>query len=97
MVKTFASMRVIGMDEVGRGCWAGPLVAAAVLLDAPIPGLKDSKKLSKLQRETLAIRIENDALAIGIGWVWPATIDSGGITTAVKTAMEQAFEAIGST
>jgi ribonuclease HII len=42
---------VVGIDEVGRGCWAGPVVAGAALLDKPIDGLKDSKKLTKLQRE----------------------------------------------
>jgi ribonuclease HII len=62
-------MITVGIDEVGRGCWAGPQVAAAVVLGRPIPGLKDSKKLSKLQREKLAKVIENKALAIGIGWV----------------------------
>ena len=83
-------MIIIGVDEVGRGCWAGPLVAAAVALKQPIPGLRDSKKLSKSQREKLATIIENEALAIGIGWVWPEAIDGGGVTQAVKTAMRQA-------
>lgn len=80
-------MITVGIDEVGRGCWAGPLVAGAVILTAPIPGLKDSKKLSKLQREKLVTIIQERAVAIGLGWVWPADIDSGGITEAVKSAV----------
>lgn len=87
-------MIVVGIDEVGRGCWAGPLVAGAVILGEPIPGLKDSKKLSKKQREILAVEIEIKALAIGLGWVWPDAIDISGITTAVKTAMAEALAAI---
>lgn len=87
-------MITVGVDEVGRGCWAGPLVACAVVLERPIAGLKDSKKLSKLQRETLAARIKKEALAIGFGWVEPKAIDISGITEAVKCAMEQAIAAI---
>jgi ribonuclease HII len=85
-------MIIVGIDEVGRGCWAGPLVAGAVILNEPISGLKDSKKLSKLQREKLAILIEAHALAIGLGWVWPETIDKSGISISVKMAMELALE-----
>jgi ribonuclease HII len=87
-------MITVGIDEVGRGCWAGPLVAGAVVLARPIPGLKDSKKLSKLQREKLAAIIHAEAIAVGLGWVWPADIDTGGITAAVKSAMQQALAAI---
>lgn len=85
---------LVGLDEVGRGCWAGPLVAGAVILSKPITGLKDSKKLTKLQREKLAIIINKEALAIGLGWVWPEAIDSGGITEAVKNAMQTALQQI---
>jgi ribonuclease HII len=90
-------MTVIGLDEVGRGCWAGPLVAAAVVLPGAhsIVGLNDSKKLSKKQRESLDLLIREKALGIGIGWVWPEDIDSGGITKAVKIAMLRAFAQIG--
>ena len=62
-------MITVGIDEVGRGCWAGPVVAGAVVLRQPIAGLKDSKKLSKSQREKLATQINAEALAIGLGWV----------------------------
>lgn len=85
---------IIGVDEVGRGCWAGPLVAAAVLLDAPIEGLKDSKLLSKKRREQLDVTIREQAVAYGIGWVEPGDIDISGITTAVKMAMERAMQTL---
>jgi ribonuclease HII len=87
-------MITVGIDEVGRGCWAGPLVAGAVILREPIEGLKDSKKLSKRQREELTVRIRGEALAIGLGWVWPAEIDAIGITESVRTAMARALEQI---
>lgn len=84
-------MIIVGIDEVGRGCWAGPLVAGAVALGEPIEGLRDSKKLSKKQREKLAPLIHEQALAVGIGWVTPEELDASGITTAVKMAMERAL------
>jgi ribonuclease HII len=87
-------MYTVGIDEVGRGCWAGPLVAGAVVLGRPIDGLKDSKKLSRKRREELTLLIEKEALAYGLGWVWPEELDSIGITTAVKRAMERALAAV---
>lgn len=84
-------MIIVGIDEVGRGCWAGPLVAGAVALDKSIEGLKDSKKLSKKQRERLAPLIHQQAVAVGIGWVTPEELDISGITMAVKMAMERAL------
>lgn len=86
-------MNIVGVDEVGRGCWAGPLVAGAALLRQPIVGLKDSKKLSKLQREKLLIEITKYA-EVGLGWVWPEEIDAHGVTWAVQTAMERAIAAL---
>lgn len=83
---------VIGIDEVGRGCWAGPLVAAAVLLDEPPDGLKDSKLLSRRQREKLDTIIRAEALAYGIGWVSPQEVDAAGITAAVTLAMHRALQ-----
>lgn len=85
-------MRVIGVDEVGRGCWAGPVVAGAVFLDAPIARLRDSKKLTKLARQKLDAEIRLQALAIGLGWVEPAEIDKLGLTAAVRLAMERAMQ-----
>jgi ribonuclease HII len=85
---------IVGIDEVGRGCWAGPVVAGAVLLSDPIPGLKDSKKLSKQQREALTILINEQAMAIGIGWVSALEVDTIGLTAAVGLAMSRALDQI---
>ncbi len=87
-------MVTVGIDEVGRGCWAGPLVAGAVILKQPIGGLKDSKKLSKKQREKLAAEIEVQAPAFGLGWVQPVEIDEMGLTAAIELAMRRALEQI---
>ena len=87
-------MVTIGVDEVGRGCWAGPLVAGAVVLNEPIIGLKDSKKLSKTQRERLTAEIKVQAVAIGLGWVEPAEVDKLGLTEAVRLAMRRALAEI---
>jgi len=93
-------MITVGIDEVGRGCWAGPLVAGAVvwppklnLHKAPIV-LRDSKKLSKRQRETAAEWIHEHALRVGLGWVTPQEIDTVGLTRAVGMAMERALAQI---
>jgi len=85
---------VVGIDEVGRGCWAGPLVAAAVLLEYPINGLKDSKKIPKMKRKELAELIHEQALSIGIGWVFPEVIDKVGLTRAVSLAMSEALSQV---
>jgi ribonuclease HII len=85
---------LVGIDEVGRGCWAGPLAAGAVVLGEPIPGLKDSKKLSKKWRERLDADVRIQALAFGIGWVTPSEVDTFGLTLAVKMAMTRALEQI---
>lgn len=87
-------MLVVGVDEVGRGCWAGPLVAGAVLLDQPIPGLKDSKQLTRRQREALDAQIRVAALGFGLGWVDPHELDEVGLTEAVRLAMHRAVAAI---
>jgi ribonuclease HII len=84
-------MLTVGIDEVGRGCWAGPVVAGAVLLKQPIDGLTDSKLLKKARREELAAIIKEKALAVGIGWVDAATIDEIGLTEAVGLAMKKAL------
>lgn len=93
-------MSILGIDEVGRGCWAGPLVAGAVVLpdtyDLNDTGvlLRDSKKLSLSQRERSAAWIRAHALAVGVGWVEPAEIDEIGLTRAVGLAMERAVAGI---
>jgi ribonuclease HII len=81
---------IVGVDEVGRGCWAGPLVAGAVLLGEPIAGLKDSKKLSRLRRSRLDAEIRVHAVSYGLGWVSPMEIDEIGLTAAVRLAMQRA-------
>jgi ribonuclease HII len=87
-------MVIVGIDEVGRGCWAGPLLAGAVVLSQPIEGLKDSKQLSKKKREELSSTILNCAAGFGIGWVKPSEIDEVGLTEAVHLAMRRALDQI---
>lgn len=81
---------IVGVDEVGRGCWAGPLVAGAVALKRPIEGLADSKVLTKTQREKLADTIRFEAAAFSLGWVTSAEIDELGLGGAIKLAMQRA-------
>lgn len=88
---------IVGIDEVGRGCWAGPLVVGAVVLGEPIVGLKDSKKLTKKQREALDERIRATAISFGLGWVQPAELDAVGLTQAVRLAMERALAVVTAT
>ena len=80
---------VAGIDEAGRGCLAGPVVAAAVILPegAVIPGLADSKVLSPTRRDGLAAEIGAVALAWGLGVVWPPEIDRINILQATLKAM----------
>lgn len=85
---------IVGVDEVGRGCLAGPVVAGAVLLRRRIPGLRDSKKLTRLQRERLDLIIRKQAVAFGLGWVTPQELDTLGLTAAVRLAMERAIAEI---
>src|SRR5437763_8524312 len=89
--------RVAGLDEVGRGALAGPVVAAAVVLDpaAPLPeGLDDSKKLTALQRERIAEELRRTAAAYAYGLVGPEEIDSTNILVATRRAMLQALEGL---
>lgn len=85
---------IVGIDEVGRGCLAGPLVAGAVLLHKPIPGLRDSKKLTRAERETLDEIIRKEAIAFGLGWVPADELDGVGLTEAVRRAMRRALAQI---
>src|SRR3989344_1013441 len=84
----------VGIDEVGRGSWAGPLVAGAVMLNKPIDGLKDSKKLTFSQRKSLNEIINQSALFVGLGWVTAGQVDALGLTAAVKLAMEKAIKGL---
>ena len=92
-----------GLDEAGRGAWAGPVVAAAVILPPGGPelarylsGVRDSKTLSAKRREELLDVIEQHALAWGVGAVLPGEIDAGGIVPATRGAMSLALEALSS-
>ncbi len=81
---------VAGVDEVGRGCLAGPVVAGAVILDLlkPLPeGLNDSKKISKKNRERIAEEIKTNALAYALGQIEAHEIDEINILEATKKAM----------
>lgn len=85
---------IVGLDEVGRGCWAGPLVAGAVVLDKPMDGLRDSKQLSAKRREVLDKEIRGHAIAYSLGWVEPAEIDALGMTASVGLAFRRALDVI---
>ncbi len=89
---------VAGTDEVGRGPLAGPVVAAAVILDMsrPIEGINDSKKLSAKRRDELAIIIREQAVAWCIAECSPAEIDRLNILQASLLAMRKAVEGLGS-
>lgn len=89
-------MRIAGVDEVGRGPLAGPVVAAAVILDPdhPIEGLADSKKLSEKRREELALVIRERALCWALGRAEVAEIDRLNILHASLLAMRRAVEAL---
>lgn len=84
--------RVAGVDEAGRGPLAGPVLAAAVILDPsrPIPGLADSKQLSARRRDALAERIRGEALDWGVGRAEVEEIDRLNILQAALLAMRRA-------
>ncbi len=83
---------IAGVDEAGRGCLAGPVVAAAVILapDTHLPGLTDSKLLSRAMREKLAGSIRASASSIGVGLCSPREIDRLNILWAAMEAMRRA-------
>jgi ribonuclease HII len=92
---------IAGIDEVGRGPLAGPLVAAAVVLP-PLPrrapwlrSVRDSKLLSPATRETLDVAIRSLAVAIGIGTVSAAALDVLGVAEATRRAMSDALDQLG--
>jgi ribonuclease HII len=87
---------VAGVDEVGRGPLAGPVVAAAVILDPAriVPGLADSKVLTARRREALDRRIRADALAFALGRAEVAEIDALNILQATLLAMARAVRAL---
>ena len=88
---------IAGIDEAGRGAWAGPVVAAAVILplDRPalpkvLTGVNDSKQLTPRQREKFFDVIRAVALAIGVGGAGPGEIDRDGLLPATRAAMQRA-------
>ncbi len=87
---------ICGVDEAGRGPLAGPVFAAAVILDPakPIAGLRDSKKLSPTRRDELALIIQRDALAWSIAQCSAAEIDALNILQATMLAMRRAIEGL---
>ncbi len=92
---------IAGLDEVGRGSWAGPVVAGAVILPlarnnliAALGGVNDSKKLSAKKREFLVPIIRANALAVAIGRAEPAEIDDVGIAPATRLAMMRALQSL---
>lgn len=89
---------IAGIDEAGRGAWAGPVVAAAVILPLDDPklarvlkGVNDSKQLTRLQRERLAEVIKSVAVSVGVGGAGPGEVDRDGIVPATKHAMQRAI------
>ncbi len=91
-------MAILGIDEVGRGPLAGPLVIGAVILPEKRPEwvaeLKDSKKLTSKKRQNLNEIILREALAVGLGWVMANEIDEIGVSDALKLATRRAVEEV---
>lgn len=92
----YAGELICGVDEAGRGPLAGPVFAAAVILDPakPISGLRDSKKLAEAKRDMLATRIKSDALAWSIAQCSEEEIDTLNILQASLLAMRRAIEGL---
>ncbi len=86
---------ILGIDEAGRGPWAGPLVVGAVVLGgAQIDGLTDSKKLSKKKREALYDEVTRQAVAYASGWVSAGELDEIGMSAALRLATRRVVEQI---
>jgi ribonuclease HII len=89
-----------GLDEAGRGAWAGPVYAAAVILPPgagvldDLDGVRDSKKMTPRQRALWAVKIRAAAAFWGIGWAAAEEIDSHGIIASTRLAMQRALEAL---
>ena len=85
--------KLLGIDEVGRGPWAGPLVVGACVLREPIEGLTDSKKLTARKREVLAPIIHEKAFC-GLGWVSATELDEIGLSAALRKACREAVKQV---
>lgn len=88
---------IIGVDEVGRGSWAGPVCVGAVAWpdDVMLPGLNDSKKVPAPKRVLLARQIREVAEGIGIGWVAAPVVDKIGLASALQLAAQCAVAELG--
>lgn len=95
-VRRMGYAHVAGVDEVGRGCLAGPVVAAAVVLDParPVPGVADSKVLPAGERDRLYTTITTSAVTWAVASLEPAEIDRLNIHRASLTAMQRAVMAL---
>lgn len=88
-------MALIGIDEVGRGCWAGPLLVCGVRIEESLlSGLKDSKQLSKVRRKKLTVEIKQQAENIVLAWVQPQYIDMYGLTASMEYACRTVFSSL---
>jgi ribonuclease HII len=90
-------LQIAGVDEVGLGCLAGPIVAAAVVMPidvTPIDGVRDSKKLSAQQREQILSQILHQAISIGIGMASVAEIEQVNVLQASYLAMGRAISRV---
>jgi ribonuclease HII len=92
---------IVGLDEAGRGAWAGPVVAAAVVLPVgrfdlarALTGVRDSKQMTPRQRAVWAERIREVALAYAVGEASAEEVDGGGLLPATRAAMERALAAL---
>jgi ribonuclease HII len=92
---------IAGVDEAGRGAWAGPVYAAAVILplDGPdlrgaLDGVTDSKRLSPARREMLLPAIQRVALSVAVGTATAAEVDKLGVVPATRLAMQRAIGAL---
>lgn len=94
---TNTTLIIAGVDEAGRGPWAGPVTAGAVILDPaqPIEGLTDSKKLTEARRDALAPLIRERAAAWSVAHATPDEIDRLNIRQATFLAMERAVAGLG--
>ncbi len=88
---------VVGIDEVGRGAWAGPLTLGAVVIpqDRRLTKVRDSKVLTEREREIMFERITGWAVAWSVGHVWPEECDELGMSEAQRVAARRALEGLG--
>ncbi|MEE4194288.1 MAG: ribonuclease HII [Anaerolineae bacterium] len=93
-------IEVAGVDEAGRGCWAGPVTAGAIIFPADercaslLAGVRDSKQMSPKQREMLLPVIQQNACTWAVGWATNVEIDAYGIVPATRLAMLRAIESL---